>query len=240
MSYQIIILAAGNGSRMNSDIPKVMHLVGNKPMLERVVDNTKSVTNDLILVHSLRLVEYIDSYKSLCKFALQEKPNGTADAVYCALDLIDDNKTNIVIYADNPFISSAIIVELLNHLDSTNSSIVTLSFKRLDPSQYGRIVTDELDNFIKIIEFKEANEEEKKITHCNSGIMAFAPSILKKYLPLMKNDPLNIGNELYLTKIIEVAKNYGEKVSYLLSTNQDVIIGVNTQDELLNANKILQ
>jgi UDP-N-acetylglucosamine pyrophosphorylase len=240
MSHQIIILAAGNGSRMNSELPKVMHEVGDKSMLERVVANTKVVTNDLILVHSPKLLEFIDSYKDLCKFALQPEPNGTADAVYCALDLIDENKTNLVIYADNPFISSEIILELLNHLESSKSSIITLSFKRDDPGQYGRIVTDEIGNFIKIVEFKNASDEEKKITHCNSGIMAFAPSILKKYLPLMINSSVNQDSEIYLTKIVETAKNLGERVSYLLSDNQDVIVGVNTKDELLDANKILQ
>jgi len=239
MAYQIIILAAGNGSRMSSNLPKVLHEVGGKPMIERVIDNAKSVTNDLILVHSLQLVQYLDNYKDICKFALQSTPLGTAHAVYSALDLIDPNKTNVVIYGDNPFISSAIIIELLKYLDSTKSSIVTLSFKRDDPSQYGRIVTDKFDNFIKIVEFKEANEEEKSINHCNSGIMAFAPTILKKYLPLMINGHRSdMDRELYLTKIIEVTKNTGEKVSYLLSSDDDIVIGVNTQDELLEANKI--
>jgi UDP-N-acetylglucosamine pyrophosphorylase len=240
MGYQIIILAAGNGKRMNSELPKVMHEVGGVSMLERVIHNTRAVTDDLILVHSLRLLEFIEPYKNLCKFALQSQPNGTADAVYSAVDLIDDNKTNLVIYADNPFISSSTILELLKHLESTNSSIVTLSFKRNDPGQYGRIITDEYEDFIKIVEFKNASDEEKKITHCNSGIMAFSPSILKKYLHLMINDAACLDAEIYLTKIIETAKNFGEKVSYLLSDNQDVIVGVNTKEELMAANKILQ
>ena len=238
MNCQIIILAAGNGSRMNSALPKVMHEIGGKPMIEMVLANSKEVTDDIILVHSPQLYQYLHPYQHICKFALQPNPQGTADALHAALPLLDDNKVTAVIFGDNPFISSGIIHKLLDHLNKTNSSIVTLSFQRDNPSQYGRVVTDELGNFLKIVEFKKANEQEKQIKLCNSGIMAFGPGVVKKYLPhcLVKDEKDN--SELYLTKMVEICTNHKEKVSYIISSEHDAVVGVNTKEELLEANNI--
>jgi UDP-N-acetylglucosamine pyrophosphorylase len=238
MDCQIIILAAGNGSRMRSDLPKVMHQVGGKSMIERVLSNSREVTDDIILVHSPQLLKYLHPYQNICKFALQSSPHGTADAVHSALNQIDDNKVTLVIFGDNPFISPEIINKLLDHLNKTNSSVVTLSFKRDDPGQYGRIVTDELGNFLRIVEFKKANNQEKEIKLCNSGIMVFGRGILKKYLPhcLVKDE--KDDSELYLTNMVGVCANHNEKVSYMLSSEHDAVIGVNTKEELLEANSI--
>ncbi|WP_417904567.1 sugar phosphate nucleotidyltransferase [Candidatus Tisiphia endosymbiont of Micropterix aruncella] len=239
MDCQIIVLAAGNGRRMESSLPKVMHEVGGRPMLDRVLTNAKKVTNDVILVHSLQLEEYIPSYKEGCKFALQLERLGTAHAVYTALDLVDDNKIVAVLYGDNPLITANIINDLLDHLVSTNSAITTLCFRRDNPGQYGRIVTDKLGNFLKIVEFKEATNEEQAITICNSGIMAFEAGILKKYLPTIFLGKVDRSKELYLTALVKIAKDSGEKVSYLLSSDHDIVLGVNTKQELEEANKTI-
>ncbi|MFY9590191.1 sugar phosphate nucleotidyltransferase [Rickettsia endosymbiont of Halotydeus destructor] len=235
---QIIILAAGNGSRMKSDMPKVMHKVGNTPMLEMVLKNAAQVTNDIILVYSQQLKKYLAPYENICRFILQEEPLGTAHAVYSALNSIDDDKITTVLYGDHPLITPKVIKELINHLEVTDSAVTTLSFERDDPAECGRIITDEQGNFLKIIEFKNATEEEKKITHCNSGVMAFAPGILKKYLPELRFETANSKKEFYLTKMVKICKNYAEKVDYLLSEDYNLIIGVNTQEELKEANNI--
>ncbi|WPY00136.1 Pyrophosphorylase domain of GlmU-like protein [Candidatus Trichorickettsia mobilis] len=240
MSCQIIILAAGNGSRMASDLPKVMHEVGGKPMIARVLSNTLAVTEDIVLVYSEQLKPHLAPYKEFCKFALQKQALGTAHAVYCVLDLIAEHVPVTVVYGDNPFISSSIIKKLLNHLISTNSAVSTLIFERNDPGQYGRIVTDKFGNLVKIVEFKHASEEEKKITLCNSGVMVFAPGILKKYIPYCVTPEQKLSSEFYLTSIIEICQNYNEKVSYLLSTDNQIVVGVNTQQELLEANNIIK
>lgn len=239
MDYQIIVLAAGNGRRMESSLPKVMHEVGGRPMLDRVLTNAKKVTKDVILVHSLQLEEYISSYKEVCTFALQLERLGTAHAVYTALDLVDDNKIVAVLYGDNPLITANIINDLLDHLVSTNSAITTLCFRRDNPGQYGRIVTDELGNFLKIVEFKEATNEEQAITICNSGIMAFEAGILKKYLPTIFLGKVDRSKEWYVTALVKIAKDSGEKVSYLLSSDHDIVLGVNTKQELEEANKTI-
>nr|WP_253308648.1 NTP transferase domain-containing protein [Rickettsia endosymbiont of Ceutorhynchus assimilis] len=238
MDYQIIILAAGNGSRMKSDLPKAMHPIGDTPMIEMVLRNSTQVTNDIILVYSEQLKKYLAPYQDICRFALQEEPLGTAHAVYSALNLIDDNKIIAILYGDHPLITPKVIKELINHLELTNSAVTTLSFERDNPAQCGRIITDEQGNFLKIVEFKEATEEEKKIKHCNSGVMAFAPGILKKYLPECVLKTREEKKEFYLTEIIKIGKNHDEKVSYLLSEDYNLIIGVNTQEELEEANNI--
>jgi UDP-N-acetylglucosamine pyrophosphorylase len=234
----VIILAAGKGSRMGSDLPKVMHQVGEKPMLEWVLSNALQVTDDIILVYSTELEKYLTPYQSFCKFALQAEPLGTGDAARAALELMNHDKACAIIFGDNPLITDKIIKSLLDHLISTDSAVATLAFTRDTPNQYGKILTDEAGNFIKIVEYKDATAVEQKIAICNSGIMAFKPNILKKYLPYCCDKPNN--QEAYLTDIIEICHRHGEKVSYLLSENQDALIGVNTKEELAAANNIIK
>ena len=112
LDCQIIILAAGNGSRMSSSLPKVMHQVDGKPMIERVLDNCASVSSDMVLVYSQMLLEHLTPYKHLCKFALQESPQGTAHAVDAAKRYFSPSKPIMVIYGDNPLITADIIQDL--------------------------------------------------------------------------------------------------------------------------------
>lgn len=239
MKCQIIVLAAGDGTRMNSAIPKVMHKVCGVPMLEMVISNAMSVSDDVILVHSQQLLSHITPYANTCKFVVQHKPLGTAHAVFSAIDTINHNVPSVVIYGDNPLISGDIISQLLNHITLTNSAIATLAFQRDNPGQYGRIVTDDNGNLLKIVEFKDATNDDQKITLCNSGIMAFAPNILKKYLQYAITQNVN-SSEFYLTNMISICRNYNERVSYLLSADHKLIVGINTQEELTEANNILE
>lgn len=237
-NVQLILLAGGSGTRMCSNIPKVLHLVAGKTMIERVIYNASQVTNDIILVYSDQILEHLKPYKNMCKLVLQENPMGTAHAVSVALPLIDNTKINAVIFGDNPLITPALINILINKLIETNSSLITLAFERSDPAQYGRIITDELGNFLKIVEFKFATNEEKKLTLCNSGIMAFAPEVLSKYLLECLSDNHHDSAEFYLPDMVEICKRYGEKVTYLLAPNPHEVMGVNTKAELEEANNI--
>ncbi len=241
MDKQIIILAAGKGSRMKSALPKVMHEVGGKPMLRRVIDNAHKVTNDLVLVYSKHIEQYLDAFKGQCKFILQEKQLGTAHAVSVADDLIKDNANIGVIYGDNPLITSGIISGLFEHLETTQSALATLVFEHEKPNAYGRIITDKNGNFKKIVEFKLANEEERRVKLCNSGIMVFAPGILKKYLPhCLTVERKETGVELYLTELVQICSEKGEKVTYYTSKEHKLVVGVNTQEELAVANNIMK
>jgi len=235
--YQIIILAAGKGSRMQSELPKVMHKVGGVPMLETVLNNALKVTDDVIVVYSESLKKYLTPYENMCRFVLQKEQKGTAHATHAAIDLIDENKTILVLYGDHPLITPEIMHEIVEDLNSSDSALVTLSFEREDPARYGRIATDKNGELLEIIEYKNATDEEKKITLCNSGIMAFKPRILNKYLPLFATDSRD-DKEVYLTEIVKICKDKGEKVSYFLSNSHNLVVGVNTKDELAEANDI--
>ena len=233
---QIIILAAGKGSRMQSELPKVMHEVGGKPMVQRVIDSCRKVTEDLVLVYSEHVKEFLPLFDG-CKFAEQKIQKGTAHAVAAASDKIDLSKNIGVIYGDNPLITDDIISELFAFMQQEKSAVVTLAFEYDKENQYGRIVVDEQGRFAQIVEAKFANEDQLKITICNSGIMVFAPGILNKYLPqCLVPHADNPERELYLTDIIEVCSKAGEKVDYYIPSDSEKVIGVNTKDELENAN----
>ncbi|MDC0865057.1 NTP transferase domain-containing protein [Rickettsiaceae bacterium] len=241
MKKQIIILAAGKGSRMNSDLPKVMHKVAGISMLERVVSNCYEVTHDLTLVYSKHIELYLSDFENRCKLVNQGNQRGTAHAVSMAKDFFDDDAQIGVIYGDNPLITPSVINGIFNHLQNTSSAVTTLAFQCDPPNQYGKIITDESRNFQRIVESKFANDQEQKITLCNSGIMVFAPNILKKYIDqCLITDHSNPKKELYLTDIIEVCVLNGEKVSYFELSDPRLVIGVNTQDDLAKANSIVE
>ncbi len=235
---QMIILAAGKGSRMNSELPKVMHKVNGKPMLESVMQHCWGATEDIVLVYSEHLEPYLKQFSNRCTLAHQKEQLGTAHAVYVAKDMFNDSVPIGVIYGDNPLITSEIITDSFAHLKQENAAVATLAFEYDKPNAYGRIVTDKDGNFLKIIESKFANEEQKKITLCNSGVMVFAPGILNKYIEeCLVKDQENPEKELYLTDIIRVCVNAGEKVTYYKVENHKLVIGVNTQAELKALNK---
>lgn len=238
-NVQIIVLAAGKGSRMQSSLPKVLHLVSGKPMLDRVIDNALCVTDDVIVVYSEMISEHLKSYEDRCKLVLQKDSvlRGTGYAVRCAFRLINKNKINVVLFADNPLITPNLIKKLVEELVETKSHLVALAFNRSDPGEYGRIVTDKSGRFLWIVESKLAKEEEKKITLCNSGVMAFAPSILLEYLPVCL--PNRLG-EFCLSDVVDICRCLRKKVSYLLAPNSDEVVGVNTQEDLKEANRIFK
>lgn len=243
-NVQIIILAAGNGTRMKSDFPKVMHMLGKKSMLEHVIDNCCKISSDLILVYSDHIKKFLPLFSDKCDFVKQEKQLGTAHAVSVAKHKLSVDKPIAVIYGDNPLISSQIIQSLFDHMQQTNSKAVTLAFEYEKPNVYGRIVVDADNNLKKIVEAKFANENEKKITLCNSGVMSFAPNVLNRYIDgCLKmasiTDGSRVPKELYLTEIVELCVKNGEKVSYCVSKEHNLVLGVNTQEELKNANTIL-
>lgn len=235
---QIIILAAGKGTRMQSDLPKVMHKVGDKPMLEHVVNNCSRVSDDLVLVYSDHLKEFLPNFSDRCRLARQDQQLGTAHAVHVAKKYFSKDEPIAVIYGDNPLITPEIINNLCEHMQKTKSQITTLAFEYDGPNAYGRIIVGPDGEFEKIIEYKFATPEERKQTLCNSGIMSFAPGILQKYIDKCLNMDEESGKEMYLTEIIEICQQAGEKTSYYLSDSSK-LVGVNTQEELTRANSIL-
>ncbi len=234
---QLIILAAGRGSRMKSNLPKVMHEVHGKPMLTHVMENCRAVTNNIILVYSDILEPYLNLYQNNCTTVIQEKQLGTAHAVSVAKKYFAKNMPIGVIYGDNPLITDDIIRGLFQHHEKENAAVTTLAFEYSKPNEYGKIITDKDGNFLEIIESKFANKEQHAITLCNSGVMAFSPSILEKYLDkCLVPDHIEANKELYLTDIIKICTEHNEKVSYYKVGNHKLVLGINTKEELSKIN----
>lgn len=231
----IIILAAGKGSRMKSDLPKVMHKIGGVPMLSKVIEGASKISDDITIVYSESLVPYLSEYQDY-KLVLQEEPLGTAHAVFCALDDKMLGKV-LVLYADNPFLSSDVMLGLLEHLEQQKADIASLAFITDKPEGYGRIITDEHGNFIKIQECRDASFLEKQVKLCNSGIMAFGPGVAQIVLSIIMQRKTN--KEYYLTDAISVATALGKEVTFMVAKNNNEVIGVNTKEELEVARSII-
>jgi|GEM_PF-1295484 len=236
---QIIILAAGKGSRMKSNLPKPMHKIRDRTMIEIVIGHATKISSNITIVYSHIMKPYLDSLlpSSPYKLVLQDEPLGTGHAVYSAIDAIETTTPTIVLYADNPFIDDNMITAMLHEFATTASDIMVMAFERFDPKGYGRIVMDEKRYVKKIVECKDANTQEKAIILCNSGIILFNSEVLKESLLDLMSHHISARGEYYLTTLIEIAYNKGYKTGYF-TTSGLVPLGVNTQKELRAAQEV--
>ena len=214
-----IILAAGKGERMKTNIPKCAFPILKKPMINYIIDTLKKtkVDNRVIVVGYKKEV-FLDMLKDET-FAIQEEQLGTADAVKCALDKLKEGIT-IVLPGDTPLINSTLINKLLDIQIKENNDMALCSMMLDDPKGYGRIVRN---NKVveKIVEEKDASTEIKKIKEVNTGIMVFNNSFLTKAIKKIKND--NAKGEYYLTDIV----NFTKKISNYLLEDPDMMLGIN-------------
>ena len=232
----IIVMAGGLGKRMKSDIPKVLHKVGEEPMLVKILNTAKSMNSKKIMVVVGKYRDIIEKtlkqYISLDNivFVNQSVSNGTGGAIMCCRDKLENYKNYnvLVLSGDVPLISNKTLSNTL--MDLSNCKIVIT--KSDNPHGLGRIVLRK-NKFIKIVEEKDCNDEEKKINLTNTGIYAFNSDILYKYLPLIDNK--NAQNEYYLTDIIEIIKvneNTDIDMYEIKKENQYELLGVNTKEQL--------
>lgn len=238
-----VILAAGEGKRMQSNNPKVMSLVNEKPMLYHVVKACNSFGIENICVVTGFKHEVVDDYIKEefpnVKTALQEKRLGTAHAVICAKDFLKKSgcNTTFVLNGDAPFIDAKTLEKAYKlHTMSQNSATV-ISSKIENPTGYGRIIRDKITNEMKyIIEQKDANEEELKVNEVNSGAYVFNTNDLLNSIDKIKND--NAQGEFYLTDIISLFKNQGKNINAVVSDNPYTVMGANNLEQLEVLNKI--
>ncbi|MBL6665120.1 MAG: bifunctional UDP-N-acetylglucosamine diphosphorylase/glucosamine-1-phosphate N-acetyltransferase GlmU [Rickettsiales bacterium] len=242
MSISIIILAAGKGTRMKSDLPKVMHKIAGREMVNLVIDEVKQldIKNITVVVSDemeLFQKQINNSHKNLdINFAIQAQRNGTGHAVMVGVDNISSlGEKVIVLYGDTPITAKNTITSMLNSLDSYD--LCVLGFEEKQENKYGRLVVDENKNLKKIVEFKDANEDEKKITLCNSGVMAINGQKIKELLSSIDNN--NATGEYYLTDIVEICDNKHYKKTYF-TTSKEEVLGVNSKIELANLENIMQ
>lgn len=230
----ITIMAAGEGKRMNSDIPKVLHKVKETPMLIRIINEATKLNPKKIIIITGKydslikstIESYGDIYNKLI-FIKQNNPKGTADAIKSTLEFYEDDEDVLILNGDMPLITSNLMSKFAKKFKEAKLLVAKLE----NPFGYGRIIYNEKGDFTSIIEEKDCSLEEKKIDIVNVGIYLFKSTILKKYIPMINNN--NIQKEYYLTDIVKLLFNNVNIDTYLLEDNLKYqIYGVNTQEEL--------
>lgn len=238
--FSSVILAAGMGTRMKSAMPKVIHKVCGRELVRWVIGASKSAGADKVLAvvgHKSDLVKA--AVGDECEFALQAEQKGTGHAVMQAAEFIKSSGGNIVILnGDTPLITAETINKAVEYHNANGSSATVITAKLDDATGYGRIVRGDDGGVLKIVEHKDATDEEKLINEINSGMYVFNSSDL--LLALDKLTPNNAQGEYYLTDTLEILLNAGRKVGAYIIENNDEIRGINDRVQLWEAEKIMQ
>jgi len=243
----VIIMAGGLGKRMNSDTPKVLHKVNNLPMIVHVLNSALRINPFKICIVTGRYYDHIyemitryitlDIIASKIRFINQEQPLGTGDSIKCCkfyLDSIRDEINNVIILSgDVPMIKPYTIKRLLYKCQT-----VCLLAAHVDDSYgYGRIILNNKNKFVKIVEEKECDEKQKLIKFINTGIYSFNKNILLDNIEKIDNN--NTQKEYYLTYIFEIIKNNNICVDYEIIEDIHEICGINTIEQLNNLNNLV-
>lgn len=235
-----IILAAGQGTRMKSDLTKVLHKVGGQPMVGHVVDLTLGLGSRVVVVvgHQSEKVEKTLNNDELI-FVKQKEQLGTAHAVIQAKEYIEEHDGPILIlYGDTPLLTRETLKRLVEKQNQSKAGAVVLTAYVENPYGYGRIVRNNNDQIIKIVEEKDADEREKKIKEINSGVYTFDSKLLQEALDNIDCD--NAQGEYYLTDAISYINKKGEKVLPVIVNNNEEITGINDRKNLAKAEKIIR
>lgn len=237
MKLSVIILAAGQGTRMKSALPKVMHKLAGIPMLEHVYNRSLELgAEDIHIVYGHggeHLHDYCSEFD--VEWVLQDQQLGTAHAVQQASPNIADDHIALILYGDVPLIKSKTLKTLIESVDTDSISLLTVELE--DPYGYGRIIRDN-GEVVAIVEHKDATEEQKKITEANTGILALHAGYLNECLK--KIDNRNVQGEYYLTDVIQLAVKDGKKIITSQPDNTYEVEGVNDRKQLSKLERIKQ
>lgn len=237
-----VILAAGKGTRMKSELPKVIHTALGKPMVEYVIEAALGAgahKEDICLVvgHKADMVKR--TVGDDVQYVLQEEQLGTGHAVRCASDFIGKEGITMVLCGDTPLITGETLKKLVDTHVTEGNAITVLTAVVDDPVGYGRIIKDNWGKFVKIVEQKDATLEERRVDEINSGMYIFDSAILSKALDMLTND--NVQGEYYLTDTIEIVKSQGwGEVATMVVSDENEIKGVNSPKQLQEAEEILK
>lgn len=237
MATALIILAAGQGTRMNSDLPKVLHKIAGAPLLHHAMRAGAAIEPERIVVvagHGAEAVsKAVSAFDETAEVVIQAEQKGTGHAVMQALPALEgfDGKV-IVLYGDSPLIRP----ETLEAMLAAPSDIVVLGFEPLDPARYGRLVVHS-GHLYRIIEFKDATEEERKITLCNSGVICADAKVLARLVGGLGNS--NASGEYYLTDIIAAGREAGLTAEVVTCPEAETL-GVDSRPGLARAEAAMQ
>lgn len=235
-----LILAAGKGTRMKSDLPKVIHKIDGKELVKYVIRQAKDVGSDeiwLITGHKGHLVREATADEGVF-YVEQKEQLGTGHAVMQAENKLQNRDGDVLILCgDVPVLKGETLKKFRDFHITSGATATVMTTKFEDPFGYGRIITNDKGEILKIVEQKDATEEEKQVKEINSGVYIIDLKELFTSLDSITSD--NAGNEYYLTDVIAILKNKGKKVlTYLIEDNTE-ILGINTIEQLKEAESII-
>ncbi len=234
-----VVLAAGQGTRMKSDRPKVLHAIAGRPMIHYVLESIKALGPDQTLVVVSPGMEDVAAAVAPLRCLVQAEPRGSGDAVMAARDALEGFAGDVlVVFADAPFITRDTLERLLAaRRQAPEPAVVALGMRLEDPGEYGRLVTDAHGSLEAIVEFRDATEEQRGITFCNSGVMAVDGAVLFDLLDELGTD--NAKGEYYLTDIVKIARARGLACAAVEGEVAE-LAGVNSRADLAVAEAIVQ
>jgi bifunctional UDP-N-acetylglucosamine pyrophosphorylase/glucosamine-1-phosphate N-acetyltransferase len=238
MNLSIVILAAGNGKRMKTSLPKVLHRLAGKSLLEHVFNTAKALNpQQIFIVHGnggdkvQQALRHLDAL-----WVRQSEQRGTGHAVQQAIPSLADNERVLVLYGDVPLISLETLKLLLQQTPENDLGILTAQFD--NPAGFGRIIRDQTNRVMAIVEHKDANESQLQIREINTGIITTSAKNLKEWLPQLKAQ--NAQGEFYLTDIVALAVSEGVAVHTTAVTASEEVQGVNNLIELAKIERYYQ
>ena len=232
-----VVLAAGKGTRMQSELPKVMHTILSETMVEHVLSNLNTIkVNQTVVVvgHGAELVQAC--LKDSVAYAIQSEQLGTGHAVMQSLPLLPIEGDSLILYGDTPCIQAETMANLYEVNKDADLTVLTAIFE--DPARYGRIVRNAVGDIEKIVEYKDCTDEQKLIKEINTGIYCVKNKVLHEYLAMIKND--NAAKEYYLTDLIEIGLNHGLNMQAIPVEDVNEVMGVNDRVDLAKASQWIQ
>jgi len=231
---RIVVLAAGKGTRMNSDLPKVLHKLNSKTLLDYVLDESELLNPlESILIVGFKKDQVISHTKNRTnlKYVTQKEQLGTGHAVLQTEGLLKNEKGHILIlYGDVPNIKASTLQPIVDNHVMNNRDLTLITAEIEDPTGYGRIIRDESGNLLKIVEEKDCNDYEKKIKEWNPGIYIFKIPEVFEILNKIKTN--NASKEYYLTDAIGLAQKSNMQIKAIKIENSDEVLGINTTEQL--------
>lgn len=244
----VVILAAGEGTRMKSSLAKVLHPILGKPILGHVADavyGTSPAEVAVVIGHQReRVSEYLRQDYPQVLTAVQDQQNGTGHAVRCALDALDAQGVTlgegpiVVLAGDTPLLRSQTLAQLVAQHTETGSAVTVLSAELEDATGYGRIVRDAEGKVLGIVEHKDATETQREVREINSGMFAFDAAVLRDALSRLSTD--NSQGEEYLTDVLGIAEQDGLAVGACIAADPDEVHGINDRVQLSQAGSMLR
>lgn len=230
MKTDVVILAAGQGSRMKSALPKVMHTLAGKPMLQHVIDSARQLQPQglhVVIGHEGEQVEQAMANQDL-SFVWQREQLGTGHAVAQAMPNIDQESVVLVLYGDVPLTRPDTLEKLTQIAAQGDLGLLTVTLE--DPTGYGRIIRNAVGDVVAIVEHKDATEQEQLVREVNTGILALPSAALHEWLPRLSSD--NAQREYYLTDVIAMAAEEGMRVRAIQPEAEQEVQGVNNRMQL--------